>query len=132
MDAHDQPAPWRNDGVTIPCPVCQRAFVPRGRQRVCSAACRQATWRRRLPASPAGSMATLPLPARSPRLATVYECPSCGTRYLGEQRCPDCQHFCRRIGPGGRCPHCDEPVAVDDLLPLLPAAVKGGGRSLHR
>ena len=54
---------------------------------------------------------------RAPRAATVYECPSCQTRYLGEQRCPDCQRFCRRVGPGGLCPHCDEPVAVGDLIP---------------
>jgi hypothetical protein len=56
------------------------------------------------------------MPARAPRLATVYECPACSTRYLGEQRCLDCQRFCRRIGPGGPCPHCDEPVALTDLL----------------
>ena len=46
----------------------------------------------------------------------MYECAACGTRYLGEQRCPECQQFCRRIGPGGACPHCDEPVALADLL----------------
>jgi len=49
-------------------------------------------------------------------LATVYICPSCDTRFLGEQRCPDCHTFARRLGPGGPCPHCDEPVAVNDLL----------------
>lgn len=123
--------PWGNDGVTIPCPICQRAFMPRGRQRVCSAACRQAAWRRH-PAAVASAAGTLPLPTPSPRIATVYECPSCGTRYLGEQRCPDCQQFCRRIGPGGRCPHCDEPVTLDDLLPVAVPAVKGGARSLDR
>jgi hypothetical protein len=46
----------------------------------------------------------------------VYECPVCGARFLGEQRCPDCNVFCRRLGPGGPCPHCDEPVALADLL----------------
>ncbi|MDO8567871.1 MAG: hypothetical protein Q7R57_04065 [Dehalococcoidales bacterium] len=46
----------------------------------------------------------------------MYECPSCGARYLDEQRCPDCHLFCRRVGPGGRCPHCEEPVAVADLI----------------
>jgi hypothetical protein len=55
-------------------------------------------------------------PARAPRAATVYECPSCQARYLGAQRCDDCQLFCRRVGPGGLCPHCDEPVAVGDLI----------------
>jgi hypothetical protein len=42
-------------------------------------------------------------------------------RFLGQQRCPDCGLFCRRIGPGGLCPHCDEPVALADLLPAAPA-----------
>jgi hypothetical protein len=103
-------SPYRNDGVTIGCPRCGRGFIPVGRQRFCSAACRQAAWRR-------GHAPPLPaLPARAPRPATVYECPACGTRYLGEQRCPECQQFCRRIGPGGPCPHCDEPVALADLL----------------
>jgi len=40
----------------------------------------------------------------------------CETRYLGEQWCPDCVRPCRRIGVGGLCPHCDEPVAIPDLL----------------
>lgn len=103
-------APYRNDGVTMTCPVCGTAFVPAGRQRFCSAACRQAAWRRRHPTQ-------LPaLPARTPRTETVYECPVCETRLLGEQRCPDCQVFCRRVGPGGACPHCDQPVALADLI----------------
>jgi hypothetical protein len=103
-------APYRNDGVTMACPRCGRAFAPTGRRRFCSAAWRQAAWRRRRP------MPLPPLPARSPRPATVYECPTCEARYLGEQRCPDCQQFCRRGGPGGPCPHCGEPVALADLL----------------
>jgi len=101
----------RNDSEPRSCPVCQQSFVPRGRQRVCSAACRQAAWRRRRPTP--GAM----VPERATRATTIYECPSCETRFLGEQRCPDCGTFCRRIGPGGLCPHCDEPVALADLLP---------------
>lgn len=62
------------------------------------------------------------LPTRSPRSATVYACPSCDTRYLGQQRCDDCHLFCRRVGPGGACPHCDEPVALADLLGAAPTA----------
>ena len=34
----------------------------------------------------------------------------------GEQRCPDCGIFARRTGPGGPCPHCDEPIAIKDLI----------------
>lgn len=106
-------APWRNDGVTIACPVCGDPFRPVGRRRFCSDACRQAAWRQRQPTPHP------PLPIRAPRsarAATVYECPSCGVRFLGEQRCAECGVFCRRVGPGGPCPHCDEPVAVADLM----------------
>lgn len=106
-------APLRDDGVTIPCPTCGQTFHPVGRRRFCSAACRQAAWRRRHP-TPLPPPA--PLPTRAPRRATVYECPACGTRFVGEQRCADCGVFCRRVGPGGPCPHCDEPVAVADLI----------------
>jgi endogenous inhibitor of DNA gyrase (YacG/DUF329 family) len=103
-------SPWRNDSATIACPVCGAGFRPSGRRRFCSATCRQVAWRRRHPTP-------LPaVPARTPRPATVYECPACSARYLGEQRCPDCHLFCRRVGPGGPCPHCDEPVAVADLI----------------
>ena len=103
--------PWRDDGVTIACPVCRQPFRPIGRQRVCSAACRQKAFRQRHPA-------VVPLPpARRPRAETVYQCPACDTRFLGTQRCDDCGVFCRRVGPGGPCPHCDEPVALTDLLP---------------
>ncbi|MGH9153284.1 MAG: hypothetical protein ACRD03_13000 [Acidimicrobiales bacterium] len=47
-------------------------------------------------------------------VGVVYECPSCGER-LVEQRCPECNVFCRLVGPGGHCPACDEVVLVDDL-----------------
>jgi hypothetical protein len=108
-------APYCNDGVTIACPRCGRAFVPSGRRRFCSDACRQAAWRHRQPVP-------LPaLPASVARPGIVYECPSCSSRLLGEQRCPECQVFCRRVGPGGPCPHCDEPVAVVDLIASLPS-----------
>ena len=46
---------------------------------------------------------------------TVYECPDCGER-LTERRCPDCHLFTRRLGQGGPCPNCDEPVLVTELL----------------
>jgi len=47
-------------------------------------------------------------------LPVIYECPECGERQL-ERRCPDCNLFNRRLGPGGQCPHCDETVTVADL-----------------
>ncbi len=103
--------PSRNVAVTIPCPICGQPFSPVGRQQVCSAACRQAAWRRRHPTPQVAAV-----PPRAPRSATIYACPSCDARYLGQQRCPDCGVFCRRVGPGGLCPHCDQPVALADLL----------------
>ena len=57
------------------------------------------------------------VPAARPRRDyTIYECPSCGQRLLGEQRCPDCGIFGRRTGIGGLCPHCGEPITIADLL----------------
>ena len=107
----DPSSPLRNDGVTIACAQCGQPIMPSGRRRFCSAACRQALWRQRHAIPPA------PLPSRTPKSLTVYACPLCDARFLGEQRCPDCQVFCRRVGPGGSCPHCDEPVALVDLIP---------------
>ena len=43
----------------------------------------------------------------------------------GQQRCEDCGIFCRRVGAGGCCPHCDEPVAIADLLGPAPGALIG-------
>lgn len=97
----------RDDDATMACPVCATPFVPSGRRRHCSTACRQAAWRRRS-AAPAQPVVT--------RADTVYQCPSCDARFLGEQRCEDCNTWARRLGPGGTCPCCDEPIAVTDLL----------------
>jgi hypothetical protein len=100
----------RNDDLTLECRVCGRRFTPSGRRVFCSGACRQTAWRRRHAPPPP------PLPARSPRQRIVYQCPECDNRYLGEQYCADCRRFCRRLGVGGLCPTCDEPVACIDLL----------------
>ena len=92
----------------VACAWCSSPFTRSGRPRFCSDACKQAHWRaRHIPGA-------LDTPVVRPD-ATIYECPSCDQRYLGLRRCPDCQLFCRRIGPGGLCPHCDEPVAHADL-----------------
>lgn len=102
-------------GVTTParsCPICRASFIPAGRQRYCSGRCRQRAylWRR---AAAAPGPEPLTRPART---ASVYECPACAARFLDERRCPECNLFCRRIGVGGLCPHCEEPVAAADLL----------------
>ena len=101
------------------CPICQTGTVP-ARARYCSDACKQRAYRLRrttvvlpAPAAPATE------PRRRQALAahTIYACPTCETRLLGEQRCPDCHVFCRRLGLGGPCPHCDEPVLLAEILP---------------
>ena len=97
------------------CPICQGSFTPIGRRRYCAPACRAAAYRRRR-AARAPAIATPP--AGAGRALTIYECPSCAERYLGRQRCHACDRFCRRVGLGGPCPHCDEPVALADLLDL--------------
>ena len=95
-----------NDTATMKCGQCGTPFIPFGRRQWCSDACRQTAWRRRRAA---------PRPVLPTMNATIYQCPNCETRYLGEQRCDDCNTWCRRLGPGGTCPHCDEPVAITDL-----------------
>ncbi len=116
--------PSRDDLVTMVadrrCPLCGRSFQPRGRQRWCSAACRQAAFRGRhfgrLQPRLGKQIKQLRL-----RDSTIYLCSGCGTQYVGEQRCPNCHIFCERLGLGGECPHCSEPVLVADLVPDLGA-----------
>jgi hypothetical protein len=105
--------PWRDDSATITCPVCHRPFARSGKRQWCSPACKAAAWRRRRQGAP--PRVVLP-PARPRRPITVYECEGCGTRAVGQQRCEDCGNFMRKLGLGGTCPHCDEPVAVTELL----------------
>jgi len=103
----------RDDRATMTCPVCQRHFTPIGRQRYCCDPCRKTAFRRRHQEP----VAALTVPAARPRRDyTIYECPDCGERSLGEQRCQDCGTFPRRVGIGGPCPHCEQPVALADLL----------------
>jgi len=99
----------RDDGVTMACEHCGKTFDASGRRLFCSNACRQLAFQAR--------RGTPPLRLeRAPKDSTVYYCPDCNTRYLGAQRCEDCDRFCRRLGAGGLCPCCDEPVALKDLL----------------
>jgi hypothetical protein len=108
-------SPWRDDSVTTrACPACGQPFTPSGRRCWCSAACKQAAYRRRAvpPAAPAPALQA----ARPKRPVTVYECGECGSRALGRQRCDDCGTFMAAVGIGGLCPSCDEPVAIQDLI----------------
>ena len=105
-------SPLCNDTVTMLCPVCATPFEAAGKRRYCSNACRVAAHRRRTRAAQAA--APLPAPVR-PKPVTVYECEACGTRSIGIQRCDDCGSFTRRVGIGGTCPHCYEPVVLTEI-----------------
>ncbi len=95
------------------CPLCQHSFEPTGRQKYCSDACRSAAYRRRRHAD----RPAVTVPKAQPRRPiTVYECHSCGARAVGEQRCETCQSFIRRVGIGGSCPSCDDPIAITELV----------------
>lgn len=98
------------------CPACGLTFVGDSRRVWCSDACRQRGFRLRR-SGPDETPILFPRRLRLPKDLIVYQCPQCEARYLGEQRCDDCQVFCRRLGPGGLCPHCAEPVAVVDVAP---------------
>lgn len=109
---HDK-NPSRHDAVTITCPVCQHSFTAAGRRRFCTDACRAAAYRRRRDADQVPVVVPV---ARPRRPITVYECDNCGARALGEQRCDECSTFMRRVGIGGCCPNCDDPIAVNELI----------------
>ncbi|MDA8365919.1 MAG: hypothetical protein M0Z62_03040 [Actinomycetota bacterium] len=119
--------PLRHDSATITCPVCARRFEPVGRQRYCCDACRSAAYRRRRDSGPL----TLPIATiRSRRAITVYECGTCGGRALGEQYCVECSRFMHKVGVGGECPQCSEPLAVTEVLPEeLTAPAERSGRA---
>jgi len=108
------------------CACCGRVLaLADPRRRYCSAACRSRAHRRRVAAPPEAAL------ARRQVAETVYECPACEGRLLGERRCPDCNLFCRSLGPGGPCPCCDEPVAIADLVPGLGSRPDAATRRPH-
>jgi len=48
-------------------------------------------------------------------LAAIYECTDCGERST-DPRCQDCNLFSHRLGNGGNCPNCDDPILVEELV----------------
>jgi predicted RNA-binding Zn-ribbon protein involved in translation (DUF1610 family) len=96
------------------CAGCGQTFIPAGRALHCSNACRKRVFRARHT-----TPATVDLAGAAPQVPrrehTVYECPDCGDRQLGVQRCQGCGRFGRAAGLGGACPGCGEPVTISDL-----------------
>ncbi len=111
---------WRDGSPPDGCVVCGHP-VPSRKARYCSRACQQRAYRlRQDPATTFNESAARHDLRRRRALAaqTIYECPVCEERYLGERRGPDCNRFCRALGFGGRCPDCDTPILLSDLLDL--------------
>ena len=101
--------------VTMACAPCGAAFRAAARSRFWDPAGRAAATRRRR----AAARPVVVVPAGASRVPlTVYECDACGARAVGAQRCVDCHAFMRRVGLGGACPHCDEPITVAELVGL--------------
>lgn len=93
------------------CPVCD-IQVSSTRARYCSSACRNRAWRRRRDQLAFSSQTQV---SGQPSWSAIYECPNCKRRLLGDHRCPACNLFANRIGLGGPCPHCHQPVLLTDL-----------------
>ena len=105
--------PLRHDPVTIPCLRCGRPITPAGKRRYCTDACKAAAYRRRKQAT------TTPVivpPTRPRKPVTVYECDTAAPASSATSAARSAEAFMRRVGIGGHCPHCDEPVAITDLL----------------
>ena len=103
------------DPPQLLCPVCWTPFTRIGRQRYCTQGCRKTAWTRRHAYPVEVAEPAVPQGIRR-RDITIYACPTCETRYHGEQWCHDCNQPCTRVGLGGSCPHCSEPVAISDLI----------------
>ena len=100
------------------CLVCTTS-LPSRRARYCSVACKHHAYRLRqidLTATDADLLATELKRLGELVAHTIYECPDCGERFVAEQRCPDCHCCCRKLGLGGCCPDCQQPVLLAELL----------------
>jgi hypothetical protein len=101
------------------CLACGKLFEGRGRALYHSRACQQVAYRLRRQQGRESLLAARAGELRERQALveqTIYECVSCQERYLGERRCPSCNLMCRKLGLGGRCLHCDEPMLVTELL----------------
>ena len=118
MTAELSRQPSHTASASSTCLVCGAALSTR-QQRYCTRACQQHAYRARhqqpVPLDLLRLRAEL---QRQRRLLehTVYECPTCQTRTVGEQRCAECNTFTRRIGLGGNCPECDAVILITNLI----------------
>jgi hypothetical protein len=110
---------WRDGSPAArSCAVCDRA-VPGRKARYCSRACQQRAYRLRHGPTTAPDDRDLRQLLQRRRRATahtLYECPTCQERYLGQRRCDECHRFCRNLGLGGRCSDCDALILVSEFL----------------
>jgi hypothetical protein len=100
------------------CLVCGTPLADT-RARFCSPAHKQLAYRLRRRQTPASDELDLRRQLQRERRLTahtVYECPVCTERFVGERRCSTCRLFCRSVGLGGHCPECDHPILLSDLL----------------
>jgi ribosomal protein L32 len=107
-----------NEAAAPGCLVCGAALSD-SRAKFCSAAHKQLGYRMRQRARAVPEEPDLRRRLQRQRRLTahtVYECPTCSERFVGERRCPSCQLFMRAIGLGGHCPECEQPVLLSDLL----------------
>ena len=101
------------------CPMCGDVFPIDGRSIYCTPACRQRAFRlRHRPENRQALTALVTTLPRQQRLTdqTVYECPACSERFLGQRRCGDCNLMCRKVGLRGECSSCAEILTIADLL----------------
>jgi hypothetical protein len=104
--------------AALGCLVCGAALSD-SRAKFCSPAHKQLGYRLRRQARAVPNESDLRRHLQRQRRLmahTVYECPSCSERFVGERRCPSCQLFSRAVGLGGHCPECEQPVLLSDLL----------------
>ena len=47
---------------------------------------------------------------------TLFACPGCDERQLGQRRCQACGHFCRALGLAVACTACGELLLLIDLF----------------
>ena len=106
--------------TTRACPVCG-GTPPSSRSVYCKTACKQLAYRLRH--QPLATLDPVVLRKQLQRQRvlvahTIYECSSCGERFLGERRCPDCHLYGRSVGLGGSCPDCEAVILLAELLGL--------------